>query len=156
MPCNSSHLDLSNPQLLRLVERLQKKVEVLEAQLKVLSMRKVATDRHAANHTGRAAEFFVAELLNAKATVRNADHDLIVKGKRRLEVKGSACNTFNTGKYWYRRWTWHNFMGVGKQQKSFHRLILVGEAPEDLRNEYLDPLSPYAIFGNYLEPVRHF
>lgn len=146
MLCDTSHLDLSPAQLRKLVERLHKKVGLLEAQIAILSKQRIPTDKHSANHTGRAAEVFVGELLNAKATVRNADHDLIVKGKRRLEVKGSACNTFNSGKNWYRRWTWHNFMGVGKQQKTFHRLILVGEAPEDLRNEYLDPSSPYVIF----------
>ena len=146
MAFTSKHLKLSRLQLLQLVGRLERRVKTLEAQVEILAKEKPATDRHQANITGQSAEIFVAKLLNAEATLRNADHDMIVKNGLRLEVKGSACNTFRSGKYWYRRWTWHNFMGIGKQQKFFHRLILVGEAPDDLREEYLDPLSPYVIF----------
>ena len=113
---------LTATQLIRLVERLQKKIALLERQMRILAKEKCVVDRHEANLTGRTAELFVERLLNATATKRNADHDLVVRGRRRLEVKGSACNSFSSGKYWYRRWTWHNFMGVGKQQKSFNRL----------------------------------
>lgn len=126
-----------NARLLKRVQRLEKEIANHQAS-------RVRADRHSSNSTGTLAEDYVCKLLGGKATERNADHDLVI-GRRRFEIKGSKCNMFYSGVYSYTRWTWHNFLGIGSK-KTFHRLILVGEADPAHRSTYRDPRSPYVIF----------
>ena len=124
---------LSKPELIGLVEELECKVSWLKKLIR--------------NSTGQHAEVYVTELLNGVPSIKNDAHDITVRGGMRLEVKGSAVNTFrnkgstNDG----RRWTWHNFLGVGGA-KTYHSLILVGEADKKSLTTYEDKDAPYVIF----------
>lgn len=123
---------------------LSRRIQQLERQLATLTQQVRLASRHTSNSTGKQAEDFVCHLLGAKPTERNADHDLVI-GRRKFEVKGAKCAACRVGDYFYNRWTWHNFLGIGKK-KTFHRLILVGEADKQNQDTYRDPGSPYVIF----------
>ena len=153
MSLNSALTSLTKAELIQRVRRMEKQALVLEEQIAALSRQPLVTHKHEGAVTGKAAEEFIAELLAGESTTRNAGHDLIVKGGQRVEVKGSKCNTFkNTADGPDRQsWTWHNFLGVGKQMKTYHRLILVGEAPPEHCTEFRDPMSPFVIFD---VPIR--
>ena len=135
--------------------RLRARLAVLEKEVeRHRNLRKLA-DRHSSNSTGKTAEDYVCRLLGVKSTERNADHDFVI-GRRRFEIKGSKCCLGYSGadrKHSFVRWTWHNFLG-SSHQKTFHRLLLVGEADETRRDTYLDKKSPYVIFDVPIEFAR--
>ena len=124
---------LSKPDLIRLVKDLQVTVRWLKRLIR--------------SSTGENAELYIVELLNGSPSIKEAAHDLTVRGGKRVEVKGSDLNTFrNKGSINdYRRWTWHNFLGSGGA-KVYHRLILVGEPDKKSSMTYKDKDAPYVIF----------
>lgn len=136
-----------NSRLARRIVQLEKiNLRLLEDIAMHKALREPA-NRHSSNSTGQEAEEYVCKLLGTNKTERNADHDFVI-GRKRFEVKGSKCNLFYSGKnrkHAYYRWTWHNFLGVGRN-KTYNRLILVGEADLARQNSYRDRRSPYVIF----------
>ena len=130
---------LSKPELVGLVKDLRNANQVLRGRVLLL-------EKHASNSTGFEAEQFVAKLLNVDLTKRNAGHDLATQNGRKIEIKGSKSNVMMIGAYQYRRWTWHNFLGIGKKPKIYDNLILVAQADPDCRSEYRDKTSDYVVF----------
>ena len=109
------------------------------------------------NSTGQNAELYIVELLNGMPSTKNDGHDVTVRGGKRLEVKGADINIFrnkgsiNDG----RRWTWHNFLGVGGA-KTYDNLILVGEIDKNYIKDYKDKKSEFVIFDIPFEWAKDF
>ena len=139
---------LSKPELIDLVEDLQKTNGVLER--KVIWLKTLTR-----NSTGQNAELYILELLNGIPSIRNDGHDMIVRGGKLLEVKGSDCSHFKVNKGDYHRWTWHNFLGSGGN-KTYHRLILVGEPDKKYIETYKDKKAPFVIFDVPFEWANDF
>lgn len=133
-------LTRSKSELIDIIKDLQKKIQENKD---YVNWRK----RLSRGTTGENAEIYIADLLNGKPSIKEAAHDMTVRGGMRLEVKGSVVNIFrnqgsiNDG----RRWTWHNFLGSGGA-KTYHSLILVGEADKESLTTYKDKDAPYVIF----------
>lgn len=101
---------------------------------------------------GLKGESLVAKLISAKHSKRGASHDLESHGESLLfEVKYSSllCTISDRP---LRRWVWTKLFGEhGK--KSYHRLLLVGDADPRFAAAYADPTSPYVIFDLPYEAV---
>jgi hypothetical protein len=137
--CMADNLpSLSKPELIVLVKDLREENGRLERKVSWLK-------RLIRNSTGENAELSIAELLNAMHSEKNDAHDMTVRDGKLLEVKGSLCNHFNVKKGDYWRWTWHNFLGSGGN-KTYDRLILVGEADKKYIETYRDKKAPFVIF----------
>src|ERR1035441_7881495 len=136
----SRDLELENERLRAENRRLRAEVEFLRSNPSVAR--------------GLKGESLVANLISAKPTKRGASHDLESDGGRvRFEVKSSGLLNHMSGRP-LKRWVWTKLFGeLG--QKSYDRLLLVGDTDARYRAAYADPRSPYVLFDlPYADAVK--
>lgn len=99
---------------------------------------------------GLKGESLVAKLTGGELTSFAAEHDVVVAGDIKIEVKQSKLNTPVRGSS-TRRWNWSRPLGWKDKGKSYDFLLLVGDKDKRYPHQYKDS-SPYVFF---LVPKEH-
>ncbi|HMM46291.1 MAG TPA: hypothetical protein PKE41_11790 [Candidatus Macondimonas sp.] len=131
-----AHLATENALLRRRVAQLEDEVAFLRT--------------HPVFLQGLKGEALIATLTGGELTSFAAEHDIVVDGDVKIEVKFSKLNTPVAGSA-TRRWNWSKPLGWKDKGKDYDLLLLVGD--KDLRypEQYKDS-SPYVFF---LVPKAH-
>ncbi len=129
-------------QITRLESRLQEALE----NLKACQERLTFLESHPSLVAGLKGESIVVQLAKGLTTGHNDSIDVTSVGGIRIEVKMANLNLAVKGRASETlRWAWAQILGIGGN-KTFDRLILLGEKDKRFLNEYLDRACPYIIF----------
>lgn len=132
-------------------QNLLDKINSLEKENAFLAKQLEFNRRFNTLKAGMKGETLVCELIGGKLTTHTAPHDILAKGKIKIEVKFSnlqKCRNTQT------RWSWAGVLGLYRG-KDFDRLLLIGVGDERYTHLYKDPQSPYVIFDlSYSDVVK--
>lgn len=99
---------------------------------------------HPAFLQGLKGETLVASLTGGELSSFAAEHDVVVTGNVKIEVKFSKLHTPVAGST-TRRWNWSKPLGWKDKGKAYDFLLLVGDKDTRFPNQYKDS-SPYVFF----------
>ncbi len=116
---------------------LQRRVNQLETELSFLRAHPIFLQ-------GLKGETLIATLTGGELTSFAAEHDIVVSGDVKLEVKFSKLNIPVPGSS-TRRWNWSKPLGWKDKGKVYDFLLLVGDKDARYPDQYRDS-SPYVFF----------
>ena len=125
-----SALAAENSRLIERIVQLESEIAFLRA--------------HPAFLRGLKGETLVASLTGGELSSYAAEHDVVISGNVKIEVKFSKLNTPVAGST-TRRWNWSKPLGWKDKGKSYDFLLLVADKDTRYPSQYKDS-SPYVFF----------
>lgn len=127
------------------IKSLTARVHELEARVNQLEREVEFLRLHPTLAQGLKGERFICEITAGVATKLNAQFDITVKGRIKLEVKFSKLHSPEKTALSTRRWSWSKPRGWLDKGKDYDFLLLVGEKDHRFTAQYLDDV-PYVVF----------